>query len=501
MSKALIFIFLAALVVRFLFFPTNIYFGYDQARDAFVSQEILHGHLKLVGPTTSIPGLFHGPLFYYLWAPLYFISHGDPTMLTVFLRIYNLLGIIVIFWLGKLLFSKRVGLLSALLYAFSFEQSQYAIYMTHPALAVPTVLLFYMGLVYLIFKKEKRGLILSAIFLGLSIQFEFGLIYLIGTFLLIIILFFRSIPKLDLKTILFSILGFLLSISTFIISTIKFHFKTTSLISSSSSLYSPNNLGLIINNIHSELVRFFHDNIVSSSGLVDVVILVYLLAVVWLIRKKDLRSKLLFLGIWLFSGIFPYINNASGSPLYYYAIAATSALIIFTSFIILEIWDKKKIFGVLITTLVIISNLYLIFTLNPKGSIPEINVQTGMLLSDEEKSIDYIYQNADSSFAVNALSMPYKINTTWSYLFEWYGQARYHRLPIWGGDNAEGYPGNLKVVKVRSSLPIIQFLILEPTRGIPQYLIDQFIHDENIFTKVIETKKFGDITVEKRIRF
>lgn len=77
-------------------------------------------------------------------------------------------------------------------------------------------------------------------------------------------------------------------------------------------------------------------------------------------------------------------------------------------------------------------------------------------------------------------------------------QKKYGYLPVWGGDAAEGYSGHLKVEKARSILPTKQFLILEPTRGIEQYMIDDFLNQENLFTKSVEEKQFGLIKVQIR---
>jgi hypothetical protein len=86
----------------------------------------------------------------------------------------------------------------------------------------------------------------------------------------------------------------------------------------------------------------------------------------------------------------------------------------------------------------------------------------------------------------------------WSYVIEQSGQKKYGYLPVWGGDAAEGYSGHLKVEKARSILPTKQFLILEPTRGIEQYMIDDFLNQENLFTKSVEEKQFGLIKVQIR---
>ncbi|MCR4305918.1 MAG: hypothetical protein NUV73_02435, partial [Candidatus Daviesbacteria bacterium] len=49
----LVAIFLLALLLRFLYFPQNTYFGFDQARDAYAVKEILNGDFKVTGPPTA----------------------------------------------------------------------------------------------------------------------------------------------------------------------------------------------------------------------------------------------------------------------------------------------------------------------------------------------------------------------------------------------------------------------------------------------------------------
>jgi len=93
----LLFIFLSAVLLRFLYFPDNTYFGFDQARDAFAVREILSGHFKITGPPTATGIFHHGVLYYYLFAPLYFFSGGDPVAVSLFLRVLNAAGIFLLF--------------------------------------------------------------------------------------------------------------------------------------------------------------------------------------------------------------------------------------------------------------------------------------------------------------------------------------------------------------------------------------------------------------------
>lgn len=494
-------IFILAFGIRFLFFPNNIYFGFDQARDAYVVQDLLGGNLRLVGPTTLIDGLFHGPLYYYIFAPIYFLSQGNPEWVSAFLRIFNSLGVVTVFMIGLILFGRRTALVAAFLYAVSFEQTQFAIYLNHPSMSIQAVLVYYLGLAILIFKKKWWGLLIAMVGLGLSIQFEYPLIYLSVSFLMIVggLGFLgKELPKLSLNQILASAGAFLIVIASFILAEFKFHFKGVQTL-----IY-----GILFPSGIKEKVDIFQNLVTISSRYISdsvnfyapgwIGLMIFLVALYFIWKKFELK-KTVFLMIWFGVGLVPYIKNTASIPLYYYSGGASIAALIFISFLLVKLSQKNLWISGIIVGLIIISNLIQIQTFNPFGTIPSINVQSGMLWSDQKRIVDYMYRNSQGQpFAVNALSVPLNVNMVWSYVIEQYGQKKYGYLPLWGGDAAGGYSGHLKIEKARSNLPEKQFLILEPTRGIEQYMIDDFLNQENIFTKSVEEKQFGLIKVQIR---
>jgi len=99
-------IFVAAFAIRFLYFPKDINFTYDQARDVYISLKVTSGDIKIIGPPTTKEGLFHGPLYYYIIGPIYFFSGGNPEVVSTFLRVYNALGIFLVFLIAGVLFNK-----------------------------------------------------------------------------------------------------------------------------------------------------------------------------------------------------------------------------------------------------------------------------------------------------------------------------------------------------------------------------------------------------------
>lgn len=498
----LLIIFLLALAIRFLYFPDNIYFGFDQARDAFATKEILSGNFKVVGPPTTFSGLNHGALYYYIYAPFYYLGGGDPAVVAAFLRVMNAFGVVLIFAIASILFNKKVGLISALLFTFSFEQTQFALYLNHPSLAVLSIMIMFLGLAIAIFRKESRGLIVAALGLGLSIQFEFILNYLIVPFALTIFLFKKDIPF-NKKDIILSIAIFLLSVLTYVIAEIKFGFIS---FASLPLLLSGNEKSIanIFAGYFFGLNQIFRFNL--SNSLQNYLIFIFLIFAFLKLFLSKTNKQTIFLGIWFFSLFVIYIVNGGGDTSsqvvqFHPNVGVSISLLIFISYLLYNLSLRSAFFTIIITGLIIFINLSMILKYNPAGSIAEINAQSGMILSDEKKVLDFIYTDvAEKPFAVKAITMPFFINTSWSYLFEWYGKNKYGYLPVWGGNNAAGYYGNLVVVDAQDRLPEDRYLIIEPLRGIPAHLINDFLREESYFSNLVQEKNIGSFIVQKRVK-
>jgi len=492
----LLIIFLVAIVVRFLYFPNDISFTYDQARDAFIAREVVAGDLKIIGPPSTFEGIFHGPLYYYIVGPLYQLSNGNPELVSAFLRISNVLGIFLVFMIARNLFSQRIGLIAAMLFGLSFEQTQYAIFLGHPSLAVLAVLLFYLGLTLLFIKKERKGLIIALFGLGLSIQFHFSLIILFLPLSLLLFLLRKRIPLLGEKTLMKSLIVFSIATASYLLAEFNFNFRT---IKSLVGFLLNRDGGAYLNmgNVIIVAQRFVHDNIFQAKS--GWILLVLLLVLIYLFIKKKHRISSIILTTWLFGSLFIYLFDHSNLPPYQYSIAGSVSLVILTSYILNKLIQKQSMIGLLLLGLVISSNTHLIKNINPGGNIVEIIVQDGMLLSKQKEVLDYIYQKTSGDkFSIGAISNPFKVNTTWSYLFEWYGSEKYGYLPVWGGDYAEGFKGNMEIVNSRSKLPSKHFVIIEPTRGIYKPLISKMINEEDIFSEVLEEQSFGKFKIQFR---
>lgn len=500
----LVLIFFLALILRFLYFPNDVYFGIDQAMGSFAVKEILQGHPKLIGPSASFTGLRHGVLHYYLFTPFYWISSGDPILAAAFLRVANALCVFLIFFISTILFNRYVGFIAAFLFAISFEQTQFAMYFNHPSLAVISILAMYLGLSLLIFRKKDFGLIIALVGLGLSIQFEFLLTYLFIPLIVIMLFFRKSIPRINFKILFIALIVFSLIISTFIIAEFKYFFRSTHLLPQLLFGGPQKSLYRIISTYLFEMGQVIKFNLAGIDQIkLPASLTIFLLFLLTLFLK--VKKEMVFLGIWFFSGVIVYFVTG-GEDLsvdiiqYHPNVGLSLSLTIFVSYLLYYVGKKiNYLITLIIIILISFLNFSLIQKINPYGSMPEINAQSFMLLSDEKKVLDYIYQDAAGKpFAVKGITMPYIINTTWSYLFEWYGLQKYGYLPVWNGKNALGYPGNLTVEEAQEKLPERRYLVIEPVRGIPTHLINAYLQEENYFTNLQEEHNIGSFVVQKR---
>ncbi|MCL5091122.1 MAG: glycosyltransferase family 39 protein, partial [Patescibacteria group bacterium] len=479
-------------------FPQNIYFGYDQSRDATVSQEIYKNHdLKIIGPSAGKDGLFHGPLYWYLIGPLYLFSRGNPAYVLGFISLINAAGVFLIYFLAKKIFGEKVGLCSALLYAFSFSESQYALYFANPAPAVLSMMIFYLGWAILIFQKKPLAWILVGLGLGLSIQFEFFLIYLFSSAIILPLVFWPEVKQgLKPKYLFLGFLSLFLTMFSFILAEVKYGFRTTRTLLSVFLPKTEVGIKLPTSSFLGRLgMEIYYDVFNFWPSLREISAFALILTIVFLaIKVKTLRKAFIFILIWIVSN---YFLDFFGPPqLYYVGIGLAIPVIFLLAYFLTILWQKQKFFSLALLVLFIFANLNLMKKYNPMGPVMDLYVQKGMLLRDEVKVIDKIYKEANGKkFTVNALTMPYKIKTTWAYLFNWYGRQKYGYVPFWGGEDVPGYAG---VMPHPDSSKYVRFAIYEPMRGIPEELKKEFIDSENGYAMPTNNEEIGYFVWEKR---
>lgn len=490
MTIQIIILIILAFILRILFiFDGAVSFHYDMARDAFIALQIWNeGDLKILGPPTSTPGLFHGPLYYYLLAPLYGLGKGDPAFVAIIFSFINSLTLIPIMLLARDLFkSLKLTLLAGLLFAISFEATQYGPWLSNPSPAYLTVALFFYFL-RVWQKGNPVGLYLATLSAALSSQFQFFLIYL---FVLIPIFGYEFSLKVKftplLKTYVIAILG----LSSFIFAAIKFQTTRTiiegfiSIITAGQIDFRSSFSQTVIKFLdkYSELFIYnFLPTSVVLGGLLSIAVLLFL-------KKEKLILFFLFsnLGIFIFGG---HSNTYANVGLVTPAILAVINMIK-----IITRWNK--FFITLLIFFIITSNLYAIFKNNPLGQLILV-IPNDMVLKNQLALIDLTYKKAAGQpFSINTLTLPLWTNTTWAYLYSWYGQGKYGYLPEFYGHDQVGLLGLEVLEKIDRPLEKT-FFIIEPHVGIPDDIYNLEIGSEDSKTEVIETIRWGDLKLQYR---
>lgn len=499
----LIGILMGGFILRALYLPQNaLTFGYDQARDAFVAQQIIAGDLKILGPPSSAPGLYHGVLYYYFLAIPYAISQ-NPIVAAYFLSFFNALGVFVIYCLGYLLTKKKnIGILAAFFYAISFEATQYAAWLSNPTLAYVTVPFFYLGIWAWLAENKRWGPAAAALGLGLSVQAEIFLLYHAVPLLIWIYISRKQVKTRQ----VFEFGGiFGLSTVTMILSEIKFGFRGInglfSLFSSNEVLSHAKSLGdylVLFLNQAGRVYAFtaFPSNIGYGAALVFV--LIFLSIRIWN-KKARAQKRLLswetFLTVWLLSHISVVSVGGASTPFLLVGIGPAVSIIL--AIWVSRFWKISHLLTVLLVFAVVFGNLKMIVSENKNGQTI-FAIQKDMLLSKQIKAIDYTYKSADGeSFSINTITSPLWVNSVWSYLYSWYGEKEYGYLPAWHGRDQVGRLGNnLGDGKGMQ----IKYLVSEPLQGIPpRFVKEALVAENNLYGLSVEEKQFGEIIVQKRM--
>jgi len=486
-------IFIFAFVLRVLYLPKNsLTFGYDQARDAYVSQQIIGGDLKILGPPASTPGLYHGVFYYYLLAPAYLLGHGSPVVAAYWIAFLNSLTVFVVFYLTYL-FSKKnlvASFLAAILFSVSFEASQYATWLSNPTTSVLTIPVFYLGLWLWVKERRNYAPVIAAVGLGLSIQSEIFLAYHLVPLIIWLWISRKNITKNQVLTFTLSLLAVL---STMILTEIKFGFKGISgikalLVAQEPNLAYAKSVGDYLLLYLNQIGRIFAfnsypGNIGWGGGAVIA------LALYSLIKKDRIGA---FLATWLFAHIWVVTVGGVSTPFLMVGIGPAVSLMI--AYYLSKF--KPKIAMTFVLLVLVFGNLSMIFKENTKGATL-FAIQKDMLLSKELAVIDYSYQEAGGNeFSINTLTSPLYINIVWSYLYKWYGFPKYGYLPSFHGRDQVGQIDSLD----QSTKPKeTSFLILEPMAGIPSQYLDMTLGEEDVKTKPVSEKSFGELRVQKRV--
>lgn len=499
---ALIFLFLATLFLRLWYVNGHSFvFFYDQARDAITATQLAHGDWKLFGPSASgtKDTIYHGVLYYYFLAPFYLLSVDPPQAASFGLAIFSALAIFPVFFLARALFrSEKIALLSTFFIAFSAVSVIEGTWLSNPALAVVFLPCFFYFTWRTYRQYNSPNLMLTFLFLGLSVQaaifLGFWLILVIGE-LAAIYLQQRTHGKQFWLPIFFGGLTFLATTASMILSElllIKRGILTWSLITQfafstdSSSFFADR-----LKNVFYFFVQRLGYTLLPALPVLVVALFLIFLCYYFFSRRglsifrpflsatalNFLRFTLIVPLLFLLVFYRPSLHTLVGSDVLVYLVLTLILLCLF-NWRLLQSYRKQ---GITLICLVFVLGNFVYLLTTKKYTNSYLIIQQGVSLQNELNLLDSTYQQArGQDFTFSSLTSPYNINTTWSYLYHYYGQNKYGYQPSFYGIPQAGFVNeNLleeQVCQPRTDL--LHFSIYEPTTGIPDILVQQFRVDQ-----------------------
>lgn len=326
---------------------------YLSARDM-----LINGQIPLVGIASSHPWLHQGPLWTYMMAGVFWLFGFNPVNGAYLTIILGTLSVLLIYIAGKEMFSKRIGLISALLYATSplvIAHSRMP-YHTSP---IPLFTLLFIFSLYRWISGNSIFFPLSILFLTILYNFELATSTL--WFVLLVILLYGIMRKkswikniFNKNILIYSVIAFLIPMLPIIIydfnhnfpQTLKFIIWIGYRVLRVFGFPDIHGEGppIISDSMLSFSFSFYQRLVFSANNFVAFVILIFssTMLLVNLLKRKKYELGFILLALWIIISLVGYFVNKTPSEAYLPILFP--ALIILLAFSFDRIMKLKKLF-------------------------------------------------------------------------------------------------------------------------------------------------------------
>lgn len=421
-------------------FSNNYLFLIDQGRDMMKVKEIIYDHHPtLIGPYTSLGGVFQGPFYYYLISIPAFIFKGDPLGPLVLMLLISVSAMFIAFFWTNKFFGYKTALITFILFAVSPEAIAASTYTWNPHPMWFLITAFAFMLYEIAGGKKKYHLFLWAM-VGLMFHFEMALgVFFLAATLIYMFVFQRK------KAINKYFLAGLVIFGLFLLPQIMFDLRHDFLMSKSIiPLFSGSDQGLIVKgestsylklleNHKGAFINNFNSAFAVSGSLKSFLPILFIISVFFFSFSK--KTKILSRKEHLFitalaeiTAIIIILTFFYPFPIRYWFLTGFQSLYILVAGILLS-----KLFnygwGKVVLTIIFLSfSGFIIGKLNTLYFNPPDEGGTAKIKGKKE-AIDYIYKDADGRpFGLLVFTPP--VNTdAYDYLIWWYGNNKYNYLP------------------------------------------------------------------------
>lgn len=462
-------------------------FYFDQGRDAKIIWDFWHnGKLFLIGPTTGIEGIFRGPWYYWLIAPFYIMGQGSPVWPAIFLAITSVFSIGILYVVGTMVAGRIVGIFAAIIASFSYYIVAASRWLSNPTPMLLISMILVLSL-FLIMEGKKWAWILVGLMLGLSMQFGSAAeIFYFPAVLIFAVWNRENLPSL--KVGIFSILVFFATLSPQIIFDLRHNGILAGTIKefvlgngdfANKSFAGPAH-SLILSRLSFYFNIFSVKIFPTDTGMIKLFSILIISIFVYFGKglfqnKKFTLLVILFtsplVGLLLFRGNYGNIYD-------YYFTGYYLIFVLILSILILRIYSN--VFGKIVIAFFLLVFLRDNYYVVNKYLNSDINNENAILLGNQRNVVDWVYKNASSEdFNVDAY-VPPVVPHAYDYLFLWWGTMNYKKTPS------------------KERQPLL-YTLYESDPPHPERLNAWYERQKGI-GKILESAKFGAITVEKRER-
>ena len=321
-------------------------FAHDGDLYSWIVKDVLvNHHFRLIGQLTSAPGIFIGPLFYYLLIPFFVLTKMDPIGAIFPVTILGLFTIFSYYLVLSKLFNKQAGLIAAFLYAVLITT------VNTDRWIVPTVTTSVWAIWYLYtLVLMARGKFSVLPFLGILIGLIWSIhIALIPSLIAIPAGLFvsRKVPNLKQITLFFGIL--IITLSPLILFELRHNFQQTfALIKNFTDPVEGSGgfdkfIRVLDMNVKNINALFFAPQSFEFTQNVFFLILILLLPLILIQRKLFSLKDFLPLYGWVL-GIVLFFSISSSPISEYYFSNLNVIFITFVSIVLASVVGRRKIF-------------------------------------------------------------------------------------------------------------------------------------------------------------
>lgn len=216
----LILILLIGAFLRFYKIDLFMTFLGDEGRDAIIVRNLLvNADPILIGPGTSVGGMYLGPLYYYFMAPFLLLSNFSPVGPAMGVALLGVTTIYLIYIAGCDWFNKKVGLVASVLFAISPTVITYSHSSWNPNI-MPFFALLSIYSIWKVYSQQKYiWLLITAVSFAFVLQSHY-----LGVFIAPVLIIYWYLSRVPKKYSLISILLFLFLMSPLLIFDIRHNF-------------------------------------------------------------------------------------------------------------------------------------------------------------------------------------------------------------------------------------------------------------------------------------